>query len=225
MGPHTAARSAPSPPESPSRSLPASSGPSALVRATAAGSSTKAAAQRSVSWAMPRRGSGSASARSISASTIASDWRGSWRPVSPTGCWRSGRSTRRRRRSARGVGGRVAGRRFGRGAELASVGSIRPVRMSCPSPNCCGSPRCAEPEPAPGAARPLPPRRGLVVVEAGAREVASSRAGAVSTSPSCSCTRSSMKVGSTTQIRRRNRVRARARTHIARCGRGRAHRR
>ena len=91
MNSHTAARSAPSPPGSASRSLRAiRSEPSALVRVTPAGSSTNAAPSRAVSWAMPRSGSGSASARSSSASMIASSWRGSWRPVSPTGCWRSG---------------------------------------------------------------------------------------------------------------------------------------
>jgi hypothetical protein len=69
----------------PSRSV-----PSVLVRVTPAGSSVKAAPSRAVSCAIPRSGSGSVSARSSSASMIASGWRGSWRPVSPTGCWRSG---------------------------------------------------------------------------------------------------------------------------------------
>ena len=46
--------------------------PSTLVRVTPSGSSTNAAAQRATSAAMPRSGSGSASARSSSASTIAS---------------------------------------------------------------------------------------------------------------------------------------------------------
>ncbi len=91
MNSHTAARSAPSPPGSASRSLRAMrSEPSALVRVTPAGSSTNAAPNRAVSWAMPRSGSGSSSARRSSASAIASSPDGSWRPVSPTGCWRSG---------------------------------------------------------------------------------------------------------------------------------------
>ena len=73
MNSHTAARSASPPPGSASRSLRSiRSEPSALVRATPAGSSTNAAAHRAASWAIPRRGSGSASARWSSASTIAS---------------------------------------------------------------------------------------------------------------------------------------------------------
>ena len=60
--------------------------PSALVRVAPAESGAEAAAQRAVSWAMPRSGSGSASVRSSSASTIASTWRAvSWRLASPTG--------------------------------------------------------------------------------------------------------------------------------------------
>jgi len=39
---------------------------------------------------MPRNGSGLPRARSSSLATIASTWLGSWRPVSPTGCWRAG---------------------------------------------------------------------------------------------------------------------------------------
>ena len=114
MKSHTAARSAPSPPESPSRSLRAMlSDPRALVRATAAGSSTKAAAQRSVSCAMPRSGSGSGSARSSSASTIASAGAARVGRYRRRAAGALGRSTRRHRRSAHGSGGRAGGRRSG----------------------------------------------------------------------------------------------------------------
>jgi hypothetical protein len=78
------------PPGSASASLRAvRSVPSVLVRVTPSGSSANAEAQLAVSCAIPRRGSGSPSARSSSASRIGSAWRGSQRSVSPIGCWRS----------------------------------------------------------------------------------------------------------------------------------------
>ena len=137
----TAERSRCWPPGSASRSLRAMrSEPSALVRVTLSGSSTKAdssgpPARRSrAAGRDPPMPAGAAAA-------IASAWRGSWRPVSPTGCWRSRSLQPARRRSARAGGGRAggrrspsapaAGRRWGRpgGAQVMAEAEVRARRL------------------------------------------------------------------------------------------------
>jgi hypothetical protein len=102
--------------------------PSALSRGpwcgvTLAGSSTNETAHIAASWAMPRSGSGSPSARCSSASAIASTWPGSWRPVSRGGRYVAHQSSFREVVSARYCVGRAWPR--SRSASAPAAGVIR----------------------------------------------------------------------------------------------------